>query len=212
MKYLQKEISRQDLSNPLDITNCVKQYQYLSEVVPCVLNCGELYCSEECKARHWSEKGHCMLCTGQIDESEMDENPLYSCKVFAVQTNEIFLMICDIIARTIVKYESMGQRENKSMGTTYNSNDVLHLVSRLDEVDPVAAFEKYVRNLWWEAIELPKPPNKRKQLKKTLQNLVTDLWTHLNDTFHLEEKGLQTIFSKEWIARCEKSRFLVILS
>lgn len=201
MKFLQKEITRQNLME--GIPTGFKEYKFLSDIIPCVLQCGELYCSEECKARHWSEKGHCMLCTGQIDESQMDESPLYQCKMFIVQSNEIFLLICDILAQWITRFEQLSESERQATIQNYSSR--INLLEEMSSIgsflDPVQIFQEYVRNIWWEAIDLPKHPNKRKQLQKTLQTLVSDLWDHLDALFQLEEKGYHHIFSKEWIAR-----------
>lgn len=187
MKYLQKEITRQDLSEAGMKTEGFKEFFPLSEVVPCVLNCGELYCSSLCQQQHWCEKGHCLLCTGQIQEDQMEENALYQLKVFAVQSNEIFLMISDIIADYITKHDP------SFTPVTFSSSE--------SRPDSLAVFQHYVRNIWWEAISLPKIPTKRKQLQKTLQNLVNGLWEHLNATFQLKNRGLAAVFSKEWIAR-----------
>jgi hypothetical protein len=179
LKYLQKEVTRQDLSEDGKARD-VKEYRFLSPIFPCPFQCGDLYCSEECQQAHWHEKGHCQLCTGQIDENDIDSSALYKLKVFAVQSNEIFLMISDIIAQWIIRNENPALQPK-----IMNSVDV---------------FNHYVRNIWWEAITIPKN-QKKKDFQKILQNLVSDLWDNLNDTFALKEKGYDKIFSKEWIAR-----------
>jgi hypothetical protein len=180
MKYLQKQISRQHFGEHPGFQKDIKEYQHLTSVYSCPFQCGELYCSEHCQQIHWNEKGHCFLCTGQINENEIDINPLYQLKTFAVQSNEIFLMIADIIATWIVRNENEFLREKL--------------------LDPVEVMNQYVRNIWWEAIAAPKNQNK-KQFQKILTNLVKDLWDHLNDTFGLKQKGYDQIFTKEWIAR-----------
>lgn len=72
----------------------------------CRNNCGELFCSQECERNMWSSCGHDLLCTGLIEEPtdyEPDHNlhPLLEFKVHAVQTNEIFIMVADLVASVI---------------------------------------------------------------------------------------------------------------
>lgn len=183
MKFLQKDVSRQQLSEGGSHVEGIKEYLPLSDVIPCQHKCGELYCSARCQEAHWAG-GHCLLCTGKLTEEESEESALYQLKVFIVQSNEIFLMISDIVAEYICRHDSIAAAQSIS-----------------HRPDSLAVFQQYVRNIWWEAINLPKQPNKRKQLQKTLQNLVAGLWDNLNDTFQLKERGLDSIFSKEWIAR-----------
>jgi hypothetical protein len=191
MKYLQKEVSRQALSEHTEgVLQGIKEYQHLSSIQPCPFHCGELYCSEECQQSHWNSKGHCYLCTGQVSEEDVDSNPLYQLKVFIVSSNEIFLMICDIIAQSIIKMEGTSSS---------SSNFSLDSISS-SSLNPVEVMNHYVRNIWWEAITIPKN-QKKKTFQKTLQTLVNDLWDYLNDVFHLTEKGYDRIFNQEWIAR-----------
>jgi hypothetical protein len=134
-----------------------------------------VYCSQSCKYTHWKESGHSILCTGRIGDSTAEEDELYQLKVFAVQTNEIFLMICDIVARFVACHEADG-------------------------VNVLIELNDFVREVWWDAIEAPKKQNK-KVFQRTLKNLVKELYTHLNKVFHLEEKGLHSYINEDWIAR-----------
>jgi hypothetical protein len=192
VKYLQKEVTRQALSEHTEeALQAITEYQYLSSIQPCPFHCGELYCSEQCQQTHWNSKGHCYLCTGQVSEEETDSNPLYQLKVFIVSSNEIFLMICDIVAQSIIKIEGTSGGSSSSFSSTVSSSSPLN---------PVEMMNHYVRNIWWEAITVPKN-QKKKNFQKTLRTLVNDLWNYLNDVFHLTEKGYETVFNQEWIAR-----------
>lgn len=71
----------------------------------CVQNCGEIYCSKECSDQAWSSS-HGLLCVGAITEAEAPNHPLFRFKMHAVQTNEIFLLAADVVARLIRRHES----------------------------------------------------------------------------------------------------------
>ena len=88
-------------------------------VVPCRNKCGELFCSNKCEQDMWICGGHRLLCTGLIPEPEdsnkneanqhdgSEENymeslhPLLQFKIHAVKSNEILLMVADMIASVV---------------------------------------------------------------------------------------------------------------
>ena len=77
------------------------------DIVNCQHNCGELYCSEKCRDEHWSRKAHCLLCTGSIPDEEAESSPLYAFKMFAVETNEIFLLVAEFIGRICLSTDKL---------------------------------------------------------------------------------------------------------
>jgi SET domain len=58
--------------------------------VPCRHACGYVYCSEECEKDTWISH-HCILCTGDKEQ----EHPVVQYKQYAVETNEILLVIAE---------------------------------------------------------------------------------------------------------------------
>jgi Cupin-like domain/SET domain len=60
-------------------------------VIPCRHGCGHVYCSTECERDTWSGHHYC-LCTGKC---ENDDAPLVRFKRFAVETNEILLLVAE---------------------------------------------------------------------------------------------------------------------
>lgn len=67
-------------------------------IVPCRNACGEIYCSTDCEQDFWHSGGHSLLCTGSIQE---DGHPLLAFKKHAMEQNEIFLLVADVIVRIL---------------------------------------------------------------------------------------------------------------
>ena len=95
---------------------CVEEEKfqgYDTTMVPCRHGCGEIFCSLECEDISWIEGGHSLLCTGLIPDpenvpetdnntdSETTLHPLLQFKIFAIQNNEIFLMVADLVASVV---------------------------------------------------------------------------------------------------------------
>ena len=70
-----------------------------SVVVACRRGCGQAYCSHECQDDDWKAGGHRWLCTGTI---EHEDHPLVQFKLYAIQHNEIFLMVADAVVKMIL--------------------------------------------------------------------------------------------------------------
>jgi hypothetical protein len=179
IRYLQKAISRNDIMH--GICSDYSEFEKLSDIFPCGACCGELYCSEICREKHWSQRGHRFLCTGHVSEENVLEDPLIQFKMFCIESNEIFLMVADIIAQIICCSENTEE-------------------PRANIMLACSQYDSFVRNIWWEAIKAPKGQIPSK-FRKTLQGLVSKAWTHLNILFKLQERGLHEILSEEWVAR-----------
>lgn len=186
IKYLQKVYSREDLSkNKINENDeSFPSYKHLSDIFPCQNHCGELYCSEACRDHH-VQRSHKLLCTGLIADSEADFNPLYQFKIHALNTNEIFLMAADI-------YSELCQLCSTLNGASPSNQEIANVFNQ--------RFEGFVRNIWWEAI---KPTNikEKKTFKQTLQTLIKDCSSLLQDVFGLQELGLDSILNEEYLAR-----------
>ncbi len=151
--------------------------------------CGELYCSESCREKHWSEKAHCMLCTGCLREEEVETSPLYALKVFAVETNEIFLMVAEVLGKLCLKVDRMVEAEGKSLTEAL--------------IKATEPYETFVRREWWEvAVSSSESTKKSKEaFKATLRSLVNDCWELMDDVLHISEKGYDSVINAEYIAR-----------
>ena len=152
--------------------------------VLCGNHCGELYCSEGCRAQHWLSGGHRVLCTGLLDASD----PLVEFKMHAVRTNEIFLLVADVYAQICCRVEQQ----------------LLHGggASTVDEavVASLPPFDGYVRQLWWEAAVAP-PGTDPVELRQTLQRLVAESWALLDAALRLTERGLAARLGPEYMSR-----------
>lgn len=150
-------------------------------IVMCCNQCGELYCSEQCRVEHWHNRGHRLLCTGHLDTTD----PLVQFKIHAVQTNEIFLLVADIYAVTV---DSIERKLEQSVP--------------LEEAvtTSLMPFGGYVRQLWWDAAVAP-PGTDPDHLRSTLQALVSESWGLLNPALRLSERGLDAWLGPEYMAR-----------
>ncbi len=187
LKYLQKQINREELTtNTADaLAKIENHYQHLTDIFPCSGKCGELYCSEYCRDSHWDCKGHKLLCTGHIPDDDAEDHPLFQFKMYAVSTNEIFLMVADIFAEVCD-----------------NCEVEMAAAKPVDEVAKcyLKRYENFVRKRWWDAVQAPRG-QKPIKFKKTLQNLVTECWDLLSSALNLQDRGLDGILDVDFLAR-----------
>ena len=107
-------------------------------LIPCRHKCGHVYCSEECQHDDWEYGGHKELCTGWITDENEEEHPLVSFKKHAVETNEIFLIIGQWLARIL------------KQNVPYNDDDNLNTHPYTD----------FMMNPWWDVNTAPLRKNK----------------------------------------------------
>lgn len=143
-------------------------------IVPCRNNCGEMYCSAKCEEDMWTVGGHCLLCTGLIPESEegggnnyaseneknndegeegdvMDQlHPLLQFKINAVQSNEILLMVADLIASVI---STLCRRMDLEEDGPNQENVDTSSLPTLD--DMMAPYMDFTLVPWWEVATAP---------------------------------------------------------
>lgn len=143
-------------------------------IVPCRNNCGEMYCSAKCEEDMWTVGGHCLLCTGLIPESEEgcdDKNtsendkssdegeegdvmgqlhPLLQFKIHAVQSNEILLMVADLIASVI---STLCRRMDLEEDGSNQENCDASSLPTLD--DMMAPYMDFTLVPWWEVATAP---------------------------------------------------------
>jgi hypothetical protein len=159
--------------------------QFLSEVVTCGFTCGELYCSEACRASHW-DRGHSVLCTGCVAEEQANSSPLIAFKSYAVATNEIFLMVGDVFASILT---------HPSVQTAQNTDTKISSVISL-----IRPFSEYVHELWWNVAIAPDGTD-ADELANSLREIVADGWSHLDALFNIRSQGLASVLSQEFVAR-----------
>ncbi len=152
-----------------------------NDLINCRYECGELYCSKSCEDKHWN-KGHRFLCTGTItnDSDHSDSSSLLKFKLHAVDTNEIFLLVADIFADIVSRFE--------------NSNQIS------DVVDSIQLFQKYVHNIWWDIVKTP-PDREPEEFKSLLRELAHDSFKLLSETLQLEKLNLSNHLSFDFMSR-----------
>ncbi|OQS07027.1 hypothetical protein THRCLA_00970 [Thraustotheca clavata] len=70
----------------------------------CACACGAVYCSPVCRSDAW-ERYHCLLCTAHPD------TPMHDFFQHATDTNEIFILAAQVIARVLVQYAKTSNVE-----------------------------------------------------------------------------------------------------
>lgn len=155
----------------------------LSDIISCGYQCGEVYCSDRCQAKHW-EKCHSLLCTGCVSAEDADVSPLIAFKQYAVSTNEILLMVADVFAEIF-----------SDPVVTAGGDDAM--IAAMAFVKP---FRSYVHPLWWDAAVAPDGTNPD-ELTASLREIVVTAWDHLNALFGITSCNLQSVLSAEFISR-----------
>ena len=185
----------------LDYDNTGRQNHAM---VPCRNRCGELFCSEQCESDLWLH-GHDLLCTGLIPDpaqeervedegsvsgdsgetSKQDLHPLLKFKMHAVESNEIFLMVADLVAMVVSKRARQMQTKAEERSRRFNSDDGLNVndckinanVSSLEDL--LSPYLDFTLMPWWEVATNPliSPPSELDEsidLARTLRTLCAD--------------------------------------
>jgi hypothetical protein len=117
---------------------------------------------------------------GPISAAEAEEHPLVRFKLHAVNTNEIFLLLADVLASIRSAFES------------------LRLALQGIEEASVAArapYEQFVRREWWE-VALPSDDVPAAPLRAALRSLVQEASDLLRSAMCVE--GLESVFTQEY--------------
>ena len=194
---LTKQVSRHDLISIVSRDNRVSS-QFCGDLIlsstvcSCTASCGEFYCSEICRNKHWTSR-HKLLCTGHITDEDAELDPLYQFKIHACRTNEIFLLAADVCSRICLEVE---RNMNKESRDTYDQ-----IVTK--SLEPYAGF---VRNKWWDAARVSAETSAKKttdpeEFVTTLKQLVADSWSLMSKALKLEERGLEGILTEEYLSR-----------
>eukprot|EP00667_Euglena_gracilis_P015150 EG_transcript_15745 len=109
-------------------------------VARCAWGCGEIYCSEACRAE--AEPVHQLLCVALVPD---ESSPLYQYKIFAMNTNEIFLLCAAVCAKIIVRQRQCGCWR-----------------------EAIKPFHHFTAGLWWEIV-VPDNPYDTERLPEVLR-------------------------------------------
>jgi hypothetical protein len=148
--------------------------------------------TDKCNRHHWN-RGHKLLCTGNITEEDAANSPLIQFKMHACATNEIFLLVAEVFASICCEIETKRKEDH--------SDDAAIITSALH---PYCTF---VRNPWWE-VAIPttneSPTNADESPEKfaqTLQMLVSESWDMLRLVLDLDGRELAEVLSIDYMAR-----------
>lgn len=151
-----------------------------------------LFFVDQCNSHHWN-RGHKLLCTGNITEEDAAHSPLIQFKMHACATNEIFLLVAEVFASICCEIEAKRKEEF--------SDDAAIITSALH---PYCTF---VRNPWWD-VAIPtinqsatNDDESPVKFAQTLQQLVFESWEMLRQVLDLEGRGLSEILNIEYMAR-----------
>ena len=137
-------------------------------LIPCRHKCGHVYCSLECQLDDWQFGGHRELCTGCIEDPE---HPLVQFKRHAIETNEIFLLIAQWLARI------------------HNH----HVPYNEDDRENTHPFTDFMMNPWWDVATLPlkEEPTKLAEaaaLEQSLKDLCEVSHSYLQQAWKTDQK------------------------
>lgn len=147
---LSRQVTRADFE---DEVPPIPDDHHLSDVIPCENRCGELYCSVVCQENHYS-RCHKLLCVGNIAVEDAPTHPLIEFKMNSIETNEIFLLVADVVATIAVRQETLGAESNIQ--------------------NACAPFSSFVQNPWWEVAISQDGDEATASLREVLTGLVAE--------------------------------------
>eukprot|EP00941_MAST-03F_sp_MAST-3F-sp1_P001838 g1838.t1 len=146
----------------------------LGDVVGCSKGCGKVYCSRDCMKADF-DRCHRFLCAGPC--VSMDD-PLLRFKMHAMETNEIFILVGQILAHVFSRFEGLWKRQSKVL-----KRSVLEVLE--EAFSPYASF---VQVPWWDIMD------DDVELSKILKELATESVNLLAEHF-LPENTVDSSFS-----------------
>lgn len=157
---------------------------------PCRNDCGEIFCSRDCEEKHWFCGGHDLLCTGLIPDPEDaaedgvdiedSMHPLLEFKVHAVRSNEILLMVADLVASVV-----SIRRQQIALNLQKKDDSCVEEVTLDELMEPYLDFTLVP---WWEVATAPIVSDPKKmqeciELNLTLRKLCNTSSKLLYDAF-----------------------------
>ncbi|CAM9805426.1 unnamed protein product [Ectocarpus sp. 8 AP-2014] len=113
----------------------------LSGLYECLEGCGEVYCSPRCRSEHW-ERCHRLLCVGPVSDEEAQSHPLVEFRVHAMQTNEIFLLVGEVMAQIATAFTEKVRDKLGADGSGGDFDDEISVAR--------APFADFVQEPWWD--------------------------------------------------------------
>ena len=177
-------------TDPLQLHQITVQEQNAGDhsIIPCRDKCGAVYCSMECQEDDYEWGGHKELCTGVIEE---EHHPLVEFKKHAIESNEIFLLIAQWIARI------------------HNQQVPYHD----DEHDNTHPYTDFMMNPWWDVVSIQSPfdtdSNKEEmeRLVESCKRLCDESWAFLDQAWwvHKDSKWLTPLAMARLIGSLEQN-------
>ena len=184
-------------------------------MVSCRNKCGELFCSKQCEEDMWLSGGHDLMCTGLIPDKKIEKedgvendlandietmkenqeentmHPLLEFKVHSVQSNEIFLMVGDLVA-TIISLRRR-QIENSILAENQEMHMDTTMCNNLDDL--MAPYLDFTLTPWWSVATKPmmSDPSNHDAVKH-LDNTLKEL---CKTSAQLLKKAFSTLLSEQ---------------
>ena len=162
-----ESIDEQQLQQPFDDT-----------IVPCRDACGHVYCCHDCEQDAW-ECHHQYLCTGNCpnpndQQQQQQQHPLVRFKQFAVQTNEILLLVAEwwvaqhVVANKLDKLQKDHDKciqavqseqssanakdlDKESGGCTCQCNDLAYQQEQIHDLQQrLDTYTDFTMETWWD--------------------------------------------------------------
>ncbi|CAM9363677.1 unnamed protein product [Discosporangium mesarthrocarpum] len=141
--FLQREATREDEK--------FGKFGKFGNMHLCDAGCGEVYCSQECCEEHL-ERCHSLLCVGPVPEEDALSHPLVALRVHAMQTNEIFLLVAEVIGHMIKSFLGNGGNVDKAR----------------------QPYRDFVQEPWWTIVDESGPEGNGADLRSTLYRLCSE--------------------------------------
>ena len=173
-QFLIKMLSRQQIQEQISQRSV---FESTNDIILCSNQCGEFYCSQNCRDSHWAFC-HQLLCTGCIADEEAMTHPLIGLKIHALENNEIFLLVADLFAHICIVFEENEAKGNELIGT----------------------LNKYVRHRWEDCVVVPKR-QKKSHFQSTLKRLVAESYAFLHQALALSSRQLDALLDEDFLSR-----------
>lgn len=136
-------------------------------LIACRYKCGHVYCSLECQQDDWEWGGHKELCTGNIEQTN---HPLLKFKQHSVETNEIFLLVAQWLARI-------------------HNHDIPY---HEDDKQNTHPYTDFMMNPWWDVATLPlmnspQAAEERAELEQSCKRLCEESHAFLQEAWPLHD-------------------------
>lgn len=152
-------------------------------IVPCRDKCGAVYCSKECRVDDFEFGGHKELCTGLIEE---ENHPLVEFKKHAIESNEIFLLIAQWIARIHIQ------------DVPYHD----------DETQNTHPYTDFMMNPWWDVVSMKLPFDKSASSDAEIEELVESCRRLCKESHAFLQQAWSKHKNSKWVTPLAMARLI----